>query len=227
MERSGNLAGAIPTLQKSAGAVSAAQSKQACGAVPHGTSSLIHCHDTSGPVGTSEFETSVLPGGDAGKTTASQAWTSRPYGLDRPADDPGWKTARNRVAFPGTSGTPRALEGQSWERAQLWQRACELWAWHQAGEHVSRPGAAGAGTASHRTGGRTCIPSLPLPEVGAPGCFLGCPRDGTRGFRTPGSSAPFAAGLPSRAPPRAGSHLAAASSREGLVRGGWSGPMGG
>lgn len=71
VDMSGNLAGAIPTLQKSAGAVSAAQSKQTCGAVPHGTSSLIHCHDISGPLWTSEFETSVLLDGDVGKATAS------------------------------------------------------------------------------------------------------------------------------------------------------------
>lgn len=86
----------------------------------------------------------------------------------------------------------------------------------------------GARTASQPPGAEAWIPSFPPREVGEPGSVSGGgPGNGTRGFRTKGGSASLPSRTASRSTAPAGSHLAAASSREGVVRVRRSRQMGG
>ena len=71
------------------------------------------------------------------------------------------------------------------------------------------------------------ISCFPLPEVGEPHRFSRSPGSGTWGFGTKGGSASLPSRTASGSTAQAGSRLAAASSREGVARVGWSRPMGG
>lgn len=86
----------------------------------------------------------------------------------------------------------------------------------QGGMAVGDEGRAAAEAGEHE------LPRTPqLPSLGdrrASLRFLGCPGNGTRGFRTKGSSASLPSRTTYRSTAPAGSPLAAASSREGVVR---------
>ncbi|XP_023383912.1 ADP-ribosylation factor-like protein 6-interacting protein 4 [Pteropus vampyrus] len=121
------------------------------------------------------------------------------------------KAARSGVSFPGPSGC-RVLEAHCRGKLGRGHSYGKGPASSGAGWGVlaplCRPGAAAAGTPSHRSGGGTWIPSPPLREWGAPDSVSGCTTGGTWGIRTKGSSASlgsrtaFRSAAPGRKSPR-------------------------